>query len=57
MDICLIIGIIKSIILMIIGLAGLVNIDYLANIYIAGLIFILGLLVLASAFNHRKNKK
>ena len=57
MDTCLIVGIIKSIILMIIGIAGLVNIDYIANFYIAGLIFIIGLLVLFAAFNHRIDKK
>jgi hypothetical protein len=44
-------------ILMIIGIAGFVNIEYIANIYVAGLIFIIGLLVLAAAYNHRESKK
>ena len=57
MDTCLIVGIIQSIILLIIGITGLVNIDYISNTYIAGIIFIIGLLVLAAAFNHRENKK
>ena len=57
MDTYFIVVIIKSIILLIIGITGLVNIDYFANTYIAGIIFIIGLLVLAAEFNHRAYKK
>ena len=57
MDICLNIGIIKGLVLMIIGIAGLVNIEYIANIYVAVIIIIIGLLVLGAAYNHRENKK
>ena len=57
MDVCLIIGIIKGIALIIIGIAGAINIDYIANIYVAVIIFIIGLLVLSAAYNHRENKK
>ena len=37
------VGIIYGIILLIIGIGGFVDIDYLSNIYVAGLILILGL--------------
>jgi len=57
MDVCFIIGIIKGLVLMIIGIAGLVSIEYISNIYVAVTIIIIGLLVLAAAYNHRENKK
>ena len=57
MDVCLIIGIIKGLVLMIIGIAGLINIEIIANIYVAVLVVVIGLLVLGAAFNHRENKK
>jgi hypothetical protein len=51
------VGIVYGIILLIIGIAGLINIDYLANIYMAGLIFILGLLSFVCAGIFGKEKK
>ena len=41
---------------MIIGVAGLFDSDYLANVYIAGLLIIIGLLVFGAAYRHRENK-
>jgi hypothetical protein len=39
---------------MVIGIAGIINIDYISNIYVVVLIFIIGLLVLFAAINHRE---
>jgi hypothetical protein len=54
-----IVGIIYGIILLIIGILGLINLDYLANIYTAGLILLLGILsfVCAGIFGREKIKK
>jgi hypothetical protein len=38
------VGIVYGIILLIIGILGFVNLDYLGNTYMAGLLLILGLL-------------
>jgi hypothetical protein len=38
------VGIVYGIILLIIGILGFVNIDYLGNTYMAGLLLVLGLL-------------
>ena len=56
MDTCLIIGIIKGLILLIIGVAGVINVDYIANIYVAIVLIIIGLLVFAAAYNHREKR-
>jgi hypothetical protein len=51
------VGIIYGIILLIIGIVGLINIDYFANVYVAGLILILGLLSFVCAGIFGKKKK
>jgi hypothetical protein len=56
MDLCFIIGILRVIILFAIGIAGLINIEYLANTYIAIVIILMGLLALLALFNQRKEK-
>lgn len=37
-------GLIFGTIILIIGIVGIINVEYLGNIYMAGLLFILGLL-------------
>ena len=50
------VGIVYGIILLIIGILGFINIDYLGNVYMAGLLFILGLLSFACAWYFGKKK-
>jgi len=52
-----IVGIIYGIILLIIGILGFINVDYLGNMYMAGLLFILGLLSFVCAWYFGKSKK
>ena len=50
------VGIVYGIILLIIGILGFVNLDYLCNTYMAGLLLILGLLSFVFAAYFGKNK-
>jgi hypothetical protein len=52
-----IVGIIYGIILLIIGMLGFIDISYLGNIYMAGLLFILGLISFVCAWYFGKSKK
>jgi len=51
------VGIIYGIILILIGIVGFINPEYLSNYYTAGLILILGLLSFICAGYFGKNKK
>lgn len=50
-------GIIFGIIILIIGILGFINIDYLGNIYTAGLLIIIGLLSFVWVSIFGRNKK
>jgi hypothetical protein len=52
-----IVGIIYGIILLIISILGFIDLDYLHNVYIAGLLFILGLISFVCAWYFGKSKK
>ena len=56
MDTCLIIGVVRGIILLFIGSLGIINVNYLSNIYVAGILIILGLMTFGASYNHREKK-
>ena len=51
------VGIVYGIILLIIGILGFVDVEYLGNTYMAGLLFILGLISFVCAWYFGKIKK
>ena len=56
MDTCFIIGIIRGAIILLIGVVGIINVNNLANIYVAIILSVIGLMTFAAAYNIRETK-